>query len=173
MNGIRHLLVSVVVCAFVLVAVPTPAQAQWSVAAGYQALHLPDNWVKGGINFDVARDVSGMWSIVGEFGVAHDTADDLPLEDAGFNIFNFGGGVRWTLRRDGPAPFAQLLAGVQRSTSETDEDTAFMLQPGGGVHIPLNDRWGISAQGDYRPVFYQEETINEVRFVIGARWTGR
>src|ERR687891_186747 len=68
MNGIRHLLVSVVVSVFVLVAVPTPAQAQWTVAAGYQALHLPDNWVKGGFNVDVARDVSGMWSVVGEFG---------------------------------------------------------------------------------------------------------
>ena len=171
MNGSRHLLVSVVVCACVLVAVP--AQAQWSVAAGYQALHLPDNWVKGGINVDAARDVSGMWSVVGEFGLGHDTADDPALDEAGFNIFNFGGGVRWSLRRDGPAPFVQLLAGAQRSTSETDEDTAFMLQPGGGVHIPINDRWGVSAQVDYRPVFYQEETINEVRVVIGARWTGR
>ena len=171
MNRTRKVLVSVVVCAFVLMAVP--AQAQWSVAAGYQALHLPDNWVKGGINLDVARDVSGPWSIVGEFGLAHDTTDDPALDDAGFNIFNFGGGVRWSPRRDGPAPFAQLLAGAQRSTSETDEDTAFMLQPGVGVHIPLNDQWGVSAQVDYRPVFYTEDRVNEVRFVIGARWTGR
>lgn len=173
MNRVCLLLVSVVVCAFVLVAVPTPAQAQWSVAAGYQALHLPDNWVKGGFNVDAAREVSGMWSIVGEFGVAHDTDDDAPPDTGGFNIFNFGGGVRWSPRRDGPAPFAQLLAGLQRSTSDTDSDTAFMLQPGGGVHIPLNDQWGVSAQVDYRPVFYREDTVNEVRFVIGARWTGR
>ena len=169
MNRTGNVLVSVVVCAFVLVAVP--AQAQWSVTAGYQALHLPDNWVKGGINVDAAREISGLWSIVGEFGLAHETTDDPT--PAGFNIFNFGGGVRWSPRRDGPAPFAQLLAGLQRSTSDTDEDTAFMLQPGAGVHMPLNDRWGMSAQVDYRPVFYREETVNEVRFVIGARWTGR
>jgi outer membrane protein with beta-barrel domain len=171
MNRVCLLSVSVVVCAFVLVAVPTPAQAQWSVSAGYQALHLSGNWVKGGFNVDAARVVSGMWSIAGEFGVAHETTDDPT--PAGFNIFNFGGGVRWSPRRDGPAPFAQLLAGLQRSSSETDSDTAFMLQPGGGVHIPLNDRWGVSAQVDYRPVFYREDTVNEVRFVIGARWTGR
>lgn len=170
MNRPRHVLVSVVVCAFVLLAVPMPALAQWSVAAGYQALHLPDNWLTTGVNLDVARGVSGPWSIVGEFGVANDGGDDL---GDGFSIFNFGGGVRWSPRRGGVVPFAQLLAGVQRSTSETDKDTAFMLQPGGGVFVPVGEQWGLSGQIDYRPVFYREDTVNEVRFVIGGRWIGR
>ena len=166
MNRASGLLVLVLVCAFVVVTMP--AQAQTSVGVGYQALHLPDNWVPTGFNFDVDRGVSGSWSVLGEFGLAHEGgADDVD----GFNIFNAGGGVRWNLRRDGPTPFAQLLLGLQVSTAETDSDTAFMLQPGGGVHMPLNDRWGISAQFDYRPVFYREETVNEVRFVVGARWT--
>jgi hypothetical protein len=146
----------------------TPAWSQVSVTAGYQAVHLPDNWVTTGVNVDIASDIAGPWSAVGEFGVAHEGAGEFV---SGFNLFNIGGGVRWSLRRDGPVPFAQVLAGVQMSRADIDNDTAFMLQPGGGVHVPLNDQWGVSAQFDYRPVFYSEETVNEVRFVIGARWT--
>jgi hypothetical protein len=168
MNRTSHLLVPVLMSVCLLVTMPAPAQSQVNVGVGYQALHLPDNWVTPGFNFDVGANVSGSWSILGEVGIAHSGGGD---GSDGFNIWNAGGGVRWSLRRDGPAPFAQLLAGVQVSTSETDSDTAFMLQPGGGVHVPLNDRWGLSAQIDYRPVFYREETVNEVRFVIGARWT--
>jgi hypothetical protein len=37
----------------------------------------------------------------------------------------------------------------------------------------VSDRWGFSAQVDYRPVFYSEETIQEVRFVVGVRWSIR
>jgi len=169
MNRTGHSHVSLLICAFVLMTMPTLAQAQLSVGAGYQARHLPDNWITAGINFDAAHGVSRTWSIVGEFGVAHDGGDELDSD--GFNIFHVGGGVRWSQRRDGPAPFGQLLAGVQISTSGTDTDTAFMLQPGGGVHIPIGDRWGLSAQFDYRPVFYREEVVQEVRFAIGARWT--
>jgi hypothetical protein len=46
-----------------------------------------------------------------------------------------------------------------------------MLQPGGGIHVPMSDRWGLSAQIDYRPVFYREEVVQEVRFVVGVRWS--
>jgi hypothetical protein len=165
----RQLPVAILLCACALVIAPVSAQSQVSVTAGYQALHLPDNWVTSGFNVDVARDLSGPWSVLGEFGVSMDGGGEL--DSGGFNIFNIGGGVRWNLRRDGPTPFAQVLAGVQLSRADIDRDTAFMLQPGGGVHVPLNDRWGVSAQVDYRPVFYQEDTVNEFRFVIGARWT--
>jgi len=170
MNRTGAIPMSVVMCVLVLMTLPMPALSQTSAAVGYQALHLPENWVPVGVNFDVAREVSGNWSIVGEFGVANEGGDS-ELDFDGYNIFNIGGGVRWSLEREGPVPFAQLLAGVQLSRAETDRDTAFMLQPGAGVHLPLNDRWGLSAQFDYRPVFYREETTQEVRFVIGARWT--
>lgn len=151
-----------------LIAMPSSADAQVSVGVGYQAVHLPENWVTSGFNVDVARDVSSKWSAVGEFGLAHEGAGE---DVEGFNLYNVGGGIRWNPTRSGPTPFAQALAGVQVSTASIDSDTAFMLQVGGGVHLPINDRWGAVAQVDYRPVFYQEETVNEVRFVIGARWS--
>jgi hypothetical protein len=143
------------------------------VSAGYQALHIPDTWALAGVNFDVAVDRSDAWSILGEFGVAHDGDDESEVDPHDFNLFNLGGGARWSQRSSGIAPFVQVIAGVQVSTSDSDSDTAFMLQPGGGIHVPMSDRWGVSAQFDYRPVFYREEVVQEFRFVIGARWSLR
>ena len=146
------------------------AQTRMSATIGYQALHLPDTWAPLGVNFDVAYHRSDAWSILGEFGLAHEGGEDGA---DGFTIYNLGGGARWNGAGDRIRPFAQVLAGVQISTGETDSDTAFMLQPGAGIHMPVSDRVGITAQVDYRPVFYREETVNEFRFVVGARFSIR
>lgn len=151
---------------------PAAAQNPTSVSIGYQAVHLPDTWVPVGVNADVAVRRTDAWSILGEFGVAREGGEDITDSD-GFNIFNIGGGVRWSAAGAGASPFVQLVAGVQLSRSETDADTAFMLQPGAGIHLPVNDSFGFSAQVDYRPVFYREETVQEFRFVVGARWSLR
>jgi hypothetical protein len=157
---------------FLIVVPPAAAQPHWSVSTGYQALHLVDNWVLLGVNFDVAVGRSETWNILGEFGVVHESDDDS-AGNPDFNIFNFGGGARWSPRRGGIEPFVQVIAGVQVSTSQTDTDYTFMLQPGGGIHVPVSDRWGLSAQVDYRPVFYRNDTIQEVRLAVGVRWSRR
>ena len=158
-----------------IVSVPISATAQTRISAGigYQALHLPDTWVPVGFNFDAAVHRTDAWSILGEFGIAHEGGEETAEDSDGFNIFNVGGGARWSAGGDGITPFVQLVAGIQISTSETDSDTAFMLQPGAGIHLPIAERFGVSAQVDYRPVFYREETVNEFRFVVGARWSPR
>jgi hypothetical protein len=159
----------------VIVSVPMSAAAQtrMSAAVGYQTLHLPDTWVPVGVNFDAAFHRTESWSILGEFGIAHEGGDDTAPDSDGFNIFNVGGGARWTAGGERVTPFVQLVAGIQISTSETDSDTAFMLQPGAGIHLPVSDRFGVSAQVDYRPVFYREDVVQEFRFVVGARWSLR
>src|SRR5687768_17049452 len=96
------------------------AQARMSAAIGYQALHLPDTWAPLGVNFDVAFHRSDAWSILGEFGLAHEGGED---GTDGFNIYNLGGGARWSGAGDRITPFVQLLAGIQISTGETDSDT--------------------------------------------------
>ena len=146
------------------------AQTRTSATVGYQALHLPDTWAPIGVNFDIAVHRSDALSILGEFGLAHESGED---GTGGFEIYNLGGGARWSFAADRVTPFVQMLAGIQISNGDTDSDTAFMIQPGAGIHVPLSDRAGLAAQVDYRPVFYQEETVNEVRFVIGARFTLR
>lgn len=160
-----------VVSLFLIVASPAAAQSRWSISTGYQALHLPDTWAAVGVNFDVAIDRSDAWSILGEFGVVHDGDDPSKDDPHDFNVFNVGGGARWSHRGAAIVPFVQVIGGIQVSTSDTDSDTAFMLQPGGGIHVPMSDRWGLSAQIDYRPVFYREEVVQEVRFVVGVRWS--
>jgi hypothetical protein len=146
------------------------AQTRMSATIGYQALHLPDTWAPLGVNVDVASHRTDAWSVLGEFGLAHESGED---DAGGFNIYNLGGGARWSGAGDRITPFAQVLAGIQISTSDTDSDTAFMIQPGAGIHVPVSDRAGITAQVDYRPVFYEEETVNEFRFVVGARFSIR
>lgn len=158
---------------FLIVASPAAAQPRWSVSTGYQALHLPDTWAAVGANFDVAINRSDAWSILGEFGLVHDGDDPSNADPHDFNIFNLGGGARWSHRGATIVPFVQMIGGIQVSTSDTDSDTAFMLQPGGGIHVPVSDRWGVSAQLDYRPVFFREEVVQEVRFVAGVRWFAR
>ena len=155
---------------FLLAVSPAAAQSPWSVSAGYQAVHLPDNWAGAGVNFDVAFDRTEALSFLGEFGLAHDGDDEVTADATDFNIFNVGGGARWSHRGLGVVPFVQMLAGIQVSTSGTDSDTAFMLQPGAGIVVPVSERWGVSAQFDYRPVFYTEDVIQEFRFVAGVRW---
>ena len=165
--------VSVWLASFLLISIVSPAVAQprLSVTAGYQALHLPDTWAPAGVNVDVAVPRSETWSILGEFGVVHDGDDASAPDPHDFNIYNLGGGVRWNHLGAAVVPFVQLIAGVQISTSDSDTDTAFMFQPGAGIHVPLSDQWGASAQIDYRPVFYREEIVQEFRFVAGVRWS--
>ena len=165
----RMLCIAGVALALSLVAVPVAAQTPTTASVGYQALHWPGAWVPVGVNFDVAVPRGDAWSVVGEFGIVHDGDDDEFGDTRGFNIFNLGGGIRWGRARAGVTPFAQVLAGVQISNSDTDTDTAFMLQPGAGVQVPIGDRWAAAAQVDYRPVFYREEIVNEVRLVVGVR----
>jgi hypothetical protein len=159
----------------VIMSVPISATAQTRLSAtvGYQALHLPDTWVPAGVNFDVAFHRTDTWSILGEFGIAHEGGEDGAPDPDGFNIFNVGGGARWSAVGDRATPFVQLVAGIQMSRAETDSDTAFMLQPGAGIHFPVADRFGVSAQVDYRPVFYREDVVQEFRFVVGGRWSLR
>jgi hypothetical protein len=173
MNVARKVHVWFVSVLFLIVASPAAAQPGWSVSTGYQALHLPDTWAPAGINVDVAVDRTDAWSILGEFGVVHDGDDAGAVDPHDFNVYNVGGGARWSHRRAAIVPFVQLIGGIQMSRSDSDSDTAFMLQPGAGVYVPVGERWGVSAQGDYRPVFYREDMVNEIRFVLGVRWSPR
>jgi hypothetical protein len=165
---IRWWLVPVV---FLLAVSPATAQSPWSVSAGYQALHLPDNWAGAGVNVDVSFDRTDALSFVGEFGLVHDGDDADAPDPHDFNIFNVGGGARWSHRGLAVVPFLQVLAGIQISDSDTDSDAAFMIQPGAGILVPISERWGASAQFDYRPAFYQEDVVQQFRFVAGVRWS--
>ena len=166
------------VMAAAVIGLPVDARAQSSgFAIGYQALHVPDEWMPVGFNVDVATPMRSNVSFVGEFGFTR--GDDFDEGGASVKIANLGAGPRWTLSTPGEvAAYVQVLAGVEITsadfvTGREDSDTAFLLQPGIGGRVPMGDRVGLIAQGDWRPVFFSEETDNQFRFVIGVGFHSR
>jgi hypothetical protein len=137
------------------------------VSVGYQSLHLPGNWVPAGFNIDVGAPVKGVWSVAGEVGMVHKNEFD-GIGGSPLNIFNFGVGPRVSWHSEHVVPFAQLIAGAEHTTGPS-ADTTFMLQPGAGVYVPAGARWGVVAQADYRPVFFEGNTDNQFRVVFGVR----
>ena len=151
-----------------------------SFGVGYQLLHLPDNWVNAGFNLDVEAPLNDQLGIVGEFGLGHQGSSGSDPVKA--TLYHFGGGVRWSWVGERIRPFAQALAGAEVTSAEIptvgggtfdDSDTAFMLQLGGGVYVPVGPRWGVVGQADLRPVFFDGDTDNQFRFVFGARFSLR
>jgi hypothetical protein len=163
-----------------------PAQAQtpgFEFGIGYQALHVPDEWLPIGINLDFAWNVSDAIGLVGEIGWAEKSEEVFGV-DFELSATNFGAGPRFNLRSS-PAvqPFAQVLVGALRGTlggsvagiNVDVSDTFFMIQPGGGVNIAVSEGVGIVGQFDYRRVFVDDELgdsdgENEFRFVAGVRF---
>lgn len=117
-----------------------------SLSVGYQALHLPNNWVNAGFNFVIAVPVRDRVDIVAEFGVAHQGSSGSDPVTA--NIFHFAAGPRWSWPGMRAVPFVQILAGGEVTSADIpvagggtreDSDGAFMLQPGAGVYLPFSD----------------------------------
>jgi hypothetical protein len=165
---------------FLLVAAGTASAQTPSVSAGYQLLHLPDNWINAGFNLDVAAPVTEQLSIIGEFGLAHQ--GESGSDPVRSTTYHFGAGPRWSWSAPSVTPFVQVLAGAEVAAADiptvggvTREETesAFMLQAGGGVYVPVGPRWGVVGQADYRPVFFEGDTDNQFRVVVSVRFALR
>jgi len=160
----------------------TAAQTPYTfeMSAGYQLLHVPDDWFPFGLNIDGSRNLNNGWGVVGELGWAHNSDDELGI-DISSNVFNLGAGPRWTSRRNPRVmPFGQVLAGLVHARTSGDlagvdaSDTHFMLQPGVGVTFVRGDGWGIVGAVDYRRVFLDEDKFGEsgqnvLRVFLGLR----
>ena len=165
-----------------------PASAQnavptFDLSAGYQFTHVPDESLPLGFAVDAARNW-GPLGLVGEIGWAH-KSDESSGFDTSLNLWHFGAGPRWSLRRS-PAvtPYVQVLAGVANLRASVEasgvdisgSDTGFMLQPGGGISVMAGDGWAVFGSVDYRRVFLGDdsevgsgEDENEFRFLFGIR----
>jgi hypothetical protein len=149
---------------------------------------LPDRTYPFGLNFDVVRNFGTIGlGVVGEIGFSRDSDNDV-----NFGITEFGGGIRWTWRAPRFAPYGQVLLGGSRSSVSEDvtnfdaSSTDFMIQPGVGVNVALNERIGVFGQLDFRRVFVgdvgiddefielpieiEDVTRTDFRFVIGVRF---
>jgi hypothetical protein len=160
--------------------VPAAAQEQWAdqrgnVAVGYGILHdsdaeetFPTGWM-----FTVTGNVGKMLGIVGEVGGSYKSVDFLG-SDANLRVHSFLGGIRFMNQAQRAIPFAQFLVGAATRNASfalvdlSETSTGLAFQPGGGVDIRANEKFGLRVQGDYRIIRSDGETSNEFRFAVGA-----
>jgi hypothetical protein len=131
----------------------------------------------------VAIDAARYWGALGlavEGGLAYDSTEfsDRRSVFAGLSakttFFHAGAGPRLTVRRPGRVrPYAQVLLGVSSVRFGIEDldnrQTAFMIQPGGGVNFLMGDAWGFFGDLAYRRSFFENSRSNEIRSLVGAR----
>ena len=156
-----------------LAAAPVAAQdRKGDVAFSYSILHdndleetFPTGWA-----FAVNSNLNEIFGVVGEIGGNYKTMDIFGT-DVDLSVHTFMGGPRFRSERGKIVPFAQVLLGLARGSysvlGESDSETDFAWQPGGGVDFAVTDRFAVRVQGDYR-IINSEESVNEFRFSVGG-----
>ena len=163
------------------------AAAQFSrfdVSGGYQFARTGDQALPIGWSADIATNLNGTWSIVGEVSGAYRIEEDEDLGvDVRLSVHSLGAGARWSSRvATRIIPFLQVLGGAARAAANArlfdtdvgDASTNFMLQPGAGVNLKMTETLGLVGQVDYRRIFVDagDDTAsgaNQFRVFVGAR----
>jgi hypothetical protein len=147
---------------------------------------------KYGFNADGSVPLNERMNVVVEVGWIRDSRGDdalpgavlsTPASHANFNSFHFGGGLRLDLLKlDSMSIFGQLIIGgardvfdvgsgpaLQRYVGQGYIENSLMVQPGGGVAVPINDALSVVGQIGYRRVFSNAGS-NVIRYVLGIRY---
>jgi opacity protein-like surface antigen len=153
------------------------------VSGGYQLTHVPDQLLPLGWNADAAINLTNAWHAVGEVTGAYRTVNDESLGiDVRLSIHTFAAGARWSFRPQARvSPHLQMLAGSARLRASADvgrsrlgdSSTKFMVQPGAGVMLRVNESMGLVWQFDYRRIFLDDESngaSGENHLRIGVSW---
>jgi hypothetical protein len=175
-----------------LLAAAAPGRAQMrpadrpvsDISVGYSYLHdsvvLVDQAERDiGGHFPIGWQASASYNVHPAIGLVADVSGhykktDL-VPDSGdselkFSVHALHGGVRVTGRGD-LRPYAQLLAGLTRSTVSVSgmgsSVNDFSLQPGVGLMLPLGNAIALGIGGDYRLVFTEVEKTTELRAHVG------
>ena len=164
--------VSALILSFAVAAPAAGQEHKADVAFGYSLMHDSDleETFPMGWSFAVNGNLNDRFGVVGEIGGHYKTIEFLGA-DLSASVHTFMGGPRFRKQSGKVVPFAQVLAGMARGSvsylEESEHGTDFAIQPGGGVDVPVTDRFGIRLQGDYR-IITGEESVNEFRFVVGG-----
>jgi opacity protein-like surface antigen len=156
------------VLSVVIVGMARPAAAQddapkaevaggWNyIAARSQASDTWEHLYKGGFG-EVAVNLNDRWGAVGLF--AYDQKTLVEVEgDFKLSVVPYLFGARYSYRANAEraTPFLHFLAGATRLKislgSDSESETNFTWQVGGGVNIPINSRVFARAGGDYMHV---------------------
>ena len=175
----KHPWMTAAALAVVVLGASSPAAAQnaakLQVSGGYQYNRLIPSGCTGsdcninanGWYGDVAGEIRPMLSWVG-------VVDGVYKKEHGewLKVHSYGGGIRISSKKNPKViPFGQVTVGGGTVSGEGDSTTAFALTAGGGVNVPVNDKWGIRAQADYRGIFFKEEDgdrMDAARVVAGV-----
>lgn len=190
----RHLVLTLAAMTLVVIGLPTSARAQASattagptfdLGAAYQFMYAGGDEKGQSFPVGLAINAARYWGAVGlaaEGGWAyHSEGFDRSLSpfqglSAKTNFFHAGVGPRFAARSAGHVrPYVQVLLGVSTthfSIEDTDSgntQTAFMIQPGGGVNLVTGDGWGVFGDVAYRRSFFEDSGSNEIRVLVGVR----
>ena len=139
-----------------------------------------DGFYELGWTLSLCANLNRSLGVVGDVS-GHYTSDDtldalgVPLTQDR-DLLGVHAGLRYTHRHEGFAvPYVQALAGWTRTGLEQsggrEVEDAFSIQPGVGLQLRLSRSVGLGLGADYRVVFGEQESRNEVRlhagFVIG------
>jgi hypothetical protein len=135
-----------------------------------------DGFLETGWVLSLCGNVTRSLGVVGEVS-GHYGSDEI-LDTLGAplaidrDILGVHAGLRYTHRSEGfAAPYAQALAGWTRTgvefTGQRVVEDAFSIQPGVGLNFRLSRSVGLGLGADYRLVFGEDESRNELRFHAG------
>jgi len=109
------------------------------IAASYSFVRIAgeaDGSAPSGWLFSASRSITPLFAVVGEVAGSYASEDG----DA-YGFHTFQGGIRVAgPSGHGVRPFAQLLAGVGVVSCCGDYAAGFVMEPGGGVDIPIGRR---------------------------------
>lgn len=149
-------------------AVAQEAPARLDVSLGYLFLWSQDGEPSAlplGFAAGLAFNPTSSLSVVADAGVSSDEGADAIKESA------LLGGLRYSRRRSGIAPYAEVLGGASRrsviaeGTPSTPWDKA--LQVGAGAQVRVRPNTYVRASADFRTVFGPEGSTRRFRFYLG------
>ena len=194
-RGARAVVAIVVVCGWASVAEAQDRSGEFS--AGWKLLHAmdvvldADQTIPLGWYADVAGDIGGPFSIVGEVAGAYKSFETritelgVPIDvDADVDIHSFLGGIRVSaFQNPRVVPFGQVLFGAARGSitvtgsatvggrqfnvSESESSTDLAIDFGGGVNLGVGDDLAIRLQGSFTRVGGSDDGGNAFRFGAG------
>lgn len=157
------------------------------LSVGYQVLHIPGQTYPLGISLEMSGALTRTVRIVAEAGVAIARRTTSSYGTGTLTLYDYGAGPRVTARTGRVRVYGQLLGGGVRTHADLstasgapfiEGDSAFMLQPGAGVIVPLTRKIAAVGAVNYQRVFFKAYGgDNETRLFVGLRtpfrWNNR
>ena len=174
----------VVLMALLAAVWPGVARAQTAAVelrGGYAYVADTDFNFPFGFYADIGVPVSQGMTVVGEVGHSRTTVTQFGVPVT-FGVTSYQGGVRLEARRGRIRPYVNAIGGVTRLGGGANlgsvggprglgvnvSTLAITIQPGGGVAIPMSERFGVAVGGDYRWGASELGSVKEFRFTTGV-----